>query len=69
MVGRCIVIEFILFSILYFLLQGPTEKRSAKEFDEYVNDLKDSLIGGTCLIDDNCSAVSYCDTDERMCHF
>jgi len=46
---------------------GAVSKREANPspnaIDDYFQDKKNSILGGTCLSDDQCSVVSHCDID------
>ena len=46
---------------------GPTnvEKRSANDFNDFVEDTKNSILGGICITDNDCSFISYCDKSDR----
>ena len=51
-----------------FSFKGPAvSSRSERSpgLSEDITSLKESILGGKCLTNDQCSAISYCDTDDR----
>jgi len=49
---------------------GAVSKREANPspnaIDDFYQDTKNSILGGTCLSDDQCSVVSHCDIDSGV---
>merc|ERR1712170_278563 len=45
---------------------GAISKREANAVEDWFEETKDSIIGGTCLTDDQCSLVSYCDHEADL---
>ena len=52
-------------SLIFFTGPGAVNKREASPnaVDDFYQDTKNSILGGTCLSDDQCSIVSHCDID------
>ena len=59
--------------LIFFTGPGAVSKREANPspnaIDDFYQDTKNSILGGTCLSDDQCSVVSHCDIDsgKNMC--
>jgi len=52
---------------LQIVSSGPAvSSRSERSpgLSEDITSLKESILGGKCLTNDQCSAISYCDTDD-----
>ena len=49
----------------FFTGPGAVSKREASPnaVDDFYQDTKNSILGGTCLSNDQCSVVSHCDFD------
>merc|ERR1712203_1032056 len=45
---------------------GAVSKREANAVQDYFEEKKNSILGGTCLSDDQCSVVSHCDFDSGI---
>ena len=58
---------YVKLTFLGFFFAGPTnvEKRSANDFNDFVEDTKNSILGGICITDNDCSFISYCDKSDR----
>ena len=52
-------------SLIFFSGPGAVSKREASPnaVDDFYQDTKNSILGGTCLSNDQCSVVSHCDFD------
>jgi len=42
---------------------GAISKREANAVEDWYEETKNTIIGGTCITNDQCSVVSYCDHD------
>ena len=47
----------------FFTGPGAVSKREANAVQDYFEEKKNSILGGTCLSNDQCSVVSHCDFD------
>jgi hypothetical protein len=55
---------------LSILFLGTVEKRSAEpDFGDAINDNVKSFLGGTCIVDGDCSAISYCYQSVSECKY
>jgi len=64
--GVIFVCSFLAIS-LQIVSSGTVEKRDAgEEIEDYFENTWNSILGGKCLLDDQCSAISYCDTDDIL---
>jgi hypothetical protein len=51
----------------FFTGPGAVSKREAKAnaINDWYEEKKNSILGGTCLTDDQCSVISHCDLDGK----
>ena len=59
------VCTLFMIKIWFFTGPGAVSKREANPnpVDDWYQEKKNSILGGTCLSNDQCSVVSHCDID------